>query len=61
MQNYFPMINDAGADPGFPIGRGPWTHFGGRGPPTSVLFGKNVCENERTGSHRGVYAGKFCM
>ena len=33
------------ADPGFPVG--------GRGPPTWVLFGKNVCENERIWSHRG--------
>ena len=33
------------ADPGFPIG--------GRGPPTWALFGENVCENERIGSHRG--------
>ena len=33
------------ADPGFPVG--------GRGPPTWALFGENVCENERIGSHRG--------
>ena len=26
---------------------------GGRRPPTWALFGKNVCENERIGSHRG--------
>ena len=33
------------ADQGFPVG--------GRGPPMQVLFGKNVCENERIGSRRG--------
>ena len=39
------------ADPGFPTGgRGP---VGGRGPPTQVLFGKNVCENEGIGSRGG--------
>ena len=42
------------ADPGFPIGGG--VHpLGGHGPPTWALFGENVCENERIGSHRGVY------
>ena len=25
----------------------------GCGPPTQVLFGENVCENERIWSHRG--------
>ena len=48
------------ADPGFPVGGG-WgvggwggVHpLGGRGPPTWALFGENVCENERIGSHRG--------
>ena len=49
------------ADPGFPVGgggrapvrggRGPIR--GGRGPPMWALFGENVCENERIGSHRG--------
>ena len=39
------------ADPGFPIGG---VHpLGGRGPPTQALFGENVCENERIGSHGG--------
>ena len=39
------------ADPGFPIGG---VHpLGGHGPPTWALFGENVCENERIGSHRG--------
>ena len=40
------------ADPGFPVG--------GRRPPTRVLFGGNVCQNERIGSHwrgGGVRAG----
>ena len=27
--------------------------LGGRGPLTWVLFGKNVCKNERIWSHRG--------
>ena len=27
--------------------------LGGRGPPTWALFGENVCENERIGSHMG--------
>ena len=40
------------ADPGFPVG-GAWTHEGGCGPPMRVLFGENVCENERNGSCRG--------
>ena len=35
------------ADPGFPVGGG------GHGPPTRVLFGENVCKNERIGSRRG--------
>ena len=41
------------ADPGFPVGgRGPVR--GGRGPLMQALFGKNVCENKRIGSHGGV-------
>ena len=40
------------ADPGFPVG-GRTLIRGGRGPPTWALFGENVCENERIGSHRG--------
>ena len=40
------------ADPGFPGGgHGP---VRGRGPPMQALFGKNVCKNERIGSHGGV-------
>ena len=38
------------ADPGFPVG-GTCTHWGGHGPPMRALFGENVCENERIGSH----------
>ena len=54
------MLAETGADPGFPVGgRGPVLK--GRGPPTRVLFGKNVCKNERIGSRRGAYAGKFCI
>ena len=45
------------ADPGFPVGGGggvdPLGGGGGRGPPTQVLFAKNVCKNERIGSRRG--------
>ena len=38
------------ADPGFPIGgRAP---VRGCGPLMWVLFGENVCEKERIGSHR---------
>ena len=39
------VIALAVADPGFPVE--------GRGPPTRVLFGENVCENERIGFHSG--------
>ena len=39
------------ADPGFPVGwRAP---IQGRGSPMWVLFGENVCENKRIGSHGG--------
>ena len=37
------------ADPGFPVG-GACTHWGGMDLQTWVLFGENVCENERIGS-----------
>ena len=33
--------------------RGGVDPLGGHGPPMWVLFGKNVCENERIGSRRG--------
>ena len=42
------------ADPGFPLGG--HAAVRGRGPLTWVLFGENVCENERIGSHMGWYA-----
>ena len=42
------------ADPGFPVG-GCAPIREGCGPPTWALFIKNVCENERIGSHGGVY------
>ena len=32
--------------------RGGVDPLGGRGPATQVLFGKNVCKNERIGSRR---------
>ena len=38
----------------FPWGGGGGVHpLGGRGPPMWALFGENICENERIGSHRG--------
>ena len=49
---YRKIIQLAVADPGFPVG-GAWTRWGGRGPPTWVLLGKNVCKNERIWSCRG--------
>ena len=40
------------ADPGFPIGApAPIGEGAGRRCPTWVLFSKNVCKNERIGSH----------
>ena len=42
----------SGAGPGFPVGVE--TRFGGCRPPIQVLFGENVCEIERIGSHGGV-------
>ena len=36
--------------------RGGMDPLGGRGPPMWVLFGKNVCENERIWSRRGELA-----
>ena len=36
--------------------RGGVDPLGGPGPPMQVLFSENVCENERTGSHRGGHA-----
>ena len=46
------LLEQPVADPGFPIGgRAPVR--GGRGPLTWALFSENVCENKRTGSHRG--------
>ena len=42
------------ANPEFPMGG---VHpLGGRGPPTRVFFGENVCENERIGFHRSASA-----
>ena len=45
------------ADPGFSMGggggHGP---IRGHGPPMWVLFGENVCKNERIGSCRGACA-----
>ena len=44
------LLLNAVADPEFPAeGRAP---VGGRGPPTWALFGENMYENKRIGSHR---------
>ena len=48
----FILLSISVADPGFSIG-GCAPVRGGRGPPMWALFGENVCENERIGSHRG--------
>ena len=32
---------------------------GGHGPPMQVLFGENICENERIGSCRGCAPENF--
>ena len=50
-----------GADPGFSVGGADPFSGEGRGPPMRVLFGENVCENEKIGSRWGACAGKFCM
>ena len=42
-------IDNAVADPGFPIGGAP-TCWGVCRPPMRTLFSENVCENERNGS-----------
>ena len=41
------------ADPGFPIGVGGTGPLGGHQPLMQALFGRNVCKNERIGSHWG--------
>ena len=42
---------NAVADPGFPVGG--HAPIRGHGPLMWMLFGENVCKNERIGSHRG--------
>ena len=49
------MKSKAVVDPGFPMGG--HAPIRGHGPPVQTLFAKNVCENERIGSHRGACAG----
>ena len=47
---YIYLINsrlDSGADPGFPIGGGANPRWRGHQPPTHLLFGENICKNER--------------
>ena len=49
------------ADQGFPVrgmdlSGGHVNPLEGHGPLMWALFGKNVCENERIGSHRGACA-----
>ena len=54
----FPFYDGNGSSGGSRISRGGGGGGGGgRGPPTWALFGENVCENERIGSHRGACAG----
>ena len=50
------IMAKAMTDPGFPVGGGGVHPLGGHGPPMWVLFAKNVCENERIGSHGGGHA-----
>ena len=40
-------VTSSGADPGFPVGGGTNPHWSGHQPPTLVLFGENICKNER--------------
>ena len=47
------IVHVSVADPGFPVGGGMDPLGGGHGPLMRVLFGKNVCKNERIGSHKG--------
>ena len=57
-RSYHPHCSDdtlTVADPGFPIGG--VDPFGRHGPLMQVLFSKNVCQNERIGSHRGCMPG----
>ena len=42
------------ADPGFSIGGRLHPLGGGAWTSNAVLFGENVCENERIGSHGGL-------
>ena len=52
MPNYLTLATISVADLGFPVEGG--VHpLGVCGPLTRVLFGENVCKNERIGSHRG--------
>ena len=53
VENLIDLLHEtmAVADPGFPVGGR--QVFGGRRPLTQVLFGENVCENERIGSRWG--------
>ena len=55
LQNHLKWQPSAVADPGFPVGGAPSRWWRGRQPLTWVLFGKNVCENERIGSCWGGY------
>ena len=47
-----PLVTSTVADRGFPVG-GAMDPLGGCGPLTRVLFGENVCENEKIGARWG--------
>ena len=49
------------ADPGFPVGGGGApSRWWGRQPLTWVLFGENICKNERIGSRWGGGGRRWC-
>ena len=52
-------VTSSGMDPGFPVWglQTRWWWGGGDQCLTQALFGKNACENERTGSHLGGVPG----
>ena len=56
--NFITSVESVVADPGFPVGGGGrQPHWGTRRCPTQMLFGKNVCENERIVGGGGRFTG----